>query len=84
MGTSSIHKRLLQRSAIESVIGHMKSDSRLARNLFKGTNGDAVNAILRACAHMRKIHNKPQLFCVQMGIKLYSRLATLYLQKADP
>ena len=44
--TPSIHKRLKRRSAIEPVIGHMKSDSRLARNFLKGANADAVNAFV--------------------------------------
>ena len=80
--TPAIHKRLKRRSAIEPVIGHMKSDSRLARNFLKGTNGDAVNALLCACAHnLRKILNKLRLFCAQMAIRLCDLLAMLRLQQ---
>ena len=39
-----------RRSAIEPVIGHMKSDFRLARNYLKGTTGDAINLLLAAAA----------------------------------
>jgi IS5 family transposase len=39
-----------RRSAIEPVIGHLKSDFRLARNYLKGTMGDAVNLLLAAAA----------------------------------
>jgi transposase, IS5 family len=61
--TPSIHKRLKRRNAIEPVIGHMKSDGRLARNFLKGTHGDAINALLCAAAHnLRKILNKLRLF----------------------
>jgi transposase, IS5 family len=61
--TPSIHKRLKRRSAIEPVIGHMKSDGRLARNFLKGSHGDAINALLCAAAHnLRKILNKLRLF----------------------
>jgi IS5 family transposase len=69
--TPAIYKRLKRRNAIEPVIGHMKSDSRLARNFLKGTSGDAVNALLCACAHnLRKVLNKLRLFFAQMGIGL--------------
>ena len=81
--TPALHKRLKRRSAIEPVIGHMKSDSRLARNFLKGANGDAVNALLCACAHnLRKILNKLRLFCAQIGIGLSDLLAMLRLQNA--
>ena len=39
-----------RRCAIEPVIGHLKSDFRLARNYLKGTVGDAINLILAAAA----------------------------------
>ena len=81
--TPALHKRLKRRSAIEPVIGHMKSDSRLARNFLKGANGDAVNALLCACAYnLRKILNKLRLFCAQMEIGLSDLLAMLRLQQA--
>jgi transposase, IS5 family len=61
--TPSIHKRLKRRNAIEPVIGHMKSDGRLARNFLKGSHGDAINALLCAAAHnLGKILNKLRLF----------------------
>jgi len=43
-------KNFGRRSAIEPVIGHLKSDFRLARNYLKGTIGDAVNLLLAAAA----------------------------------
>ena len=43
-------KNFGRRSAIEPVIGHMKSDFRLARNYLKGTIGDAINLLLAAAA----------------------------------
>jgi IS5 family transposase len=39
-----------RRSAIEPIIGHLKSGFRLARNYLKGTIGDAVNLLLAAAA----------------------------------
>ena len=43
-------KNFGRRSAIEPVIGHLKSDFRLARNHLKGTTGDAINLLLAAAA----------------------------------
>ena len=45
-------KRLLcrKRSGIEPVIGHLKEDYRLVRNRLKGSNGDAINLFMSACA----------------------------------
>lgn len=44
-------KRLLKRrSAIEPIIGHLKHDHRLSRNLLKGKLGDHLNGILAGAA----------------------------------
>ena len=41
------HKqRCKRRSAIEAIIGHLKSDHRLGRNYLKGSLGDRTNALL--------------------------------------
>ena len=54
--TAAIKKKLKRRNAVEPVIGHMKSDGRLARNFLKGTDGDAMNALLCGAGHnLRKI-----------------------------
>ena len=51
-----------RRSAVEPVIGHMKSDCRLDRNYLKGKEGDQINAILSACGfNMRKL--LAHIFC---------------------
>jgi IS5 family transposase len=39
-----------RRSAIEPVIGHLKSDFRLARNYLKGVIGDSINLLMAAAA----------------------------------
>jgi IS5 family transposase len=43
-----IKRELRRRSAIEPVIGHMKTDGHLGRCYLKGRDGDAANAILSA------------------------------------
>ena len=43
-------KKFKRRAAIEPVIGHLKSDFRLARNYLKGFIGDEINLLLAAAA----------------------------------
>jgi transposase, IS5 family len=51
-GVFGLIKRELRRcSAIEAVIGHMKTDGHLGRCHLKGEHGDAANAILTATGH---------------------------------
>ncbi len=47
----AIKRELRRRSAIEPVIGHMKSDGHLGRNFLKGHAGDQANAVLTAVGH---------------------------------
>jgi IS5 family transposase len=47
----SIKRELRRRSAIEPVIGHMKSEGHLGRCYLKGREGDAANTILSAVGH---------------------------------
>lgn len=49
--TAAIRRELRRRSAIEPVIGHMKSDGRLGRNFLIGKEGDRINAILCGAGH---------------------------------
>jgi len=43
-------KQCRRRAAIEPIIGHLKSDFRLARNYLKGTIGDHINLLMAAAA----------------------------------
>jgi IS5 family transposase len=47
----TIKRELGRRNAIEPVIGHLKQDGLLERNPLKGTQGDAINAMLCAVGH---------------------------------
>jgi transposase, IS5 family len=49
--TPALQRDLRRRSAIEPMIGHMKTDGRLARCALKGTLGDALHAVLCGCGH---------------------------------
>jgi IS5 family transposase len=46
-----IKRELRRRSAIEPVIGHMKTDGHLGRCHLKGREGDAANVILTAVGY---------------------------------
>jgi IS5 family transposase len=48
--TRTMRARFRRRCAIEPVIGHLKSDYRLARNYLKGFAGDTRNLLLAAAA----------------------------------
>lgn len=64
--TAAIKKKLKRRNAVEPVIGHMKSDGRLARNFLKGVDGDAMNALLCGAGHnLRQILRRLALFCLR-------------------
>ena len=49
--TPALRRDIRRRAAIEPVIGHMKSDGRLARCPLKGTEGDMFHAIMCGCGH---------------------------------
>jgi len=49
--TPTIRRERRRRSAIEPVIGHLKSDGHLGRNFLRGTEGDATNLVLAAVGH---------------------------------
>jgi IS5 family transposase len=51
----AIKRERKRRSAIEPVIGHLKSDGLLERNQLKGADGDAINAILCAIGHNMRL-----------------------------
>ena len=49
-------KKFRTRAAIEPIIGHLKTDFRLAKNYFMGETGPQINALLAATAwNMKKM-----------------------------
>jgi len=70
-------KKFRRRAAIEPVIGHLKSDHRLARNYLKGFVGDEVNLLLAATAfNLKKWMNR---FLLLLFMYKITSLATLLL-----
>ena len=70
-------KRNKRRSAIEPVIGHLKSDFRMARNFLKGTLGDVINALMAAAAfNFKKWMRKGGIYFLLNFFRLFSARAT--------
>jgi len=54
--SASLRRWLWRRAAVEPVIGHLKSDSRMDRNQLHGCDGDRMNAMLAGAGfNMRKL-----------------------------
>ena len=49
--TQRLKGMIKRRSSIEGTIGHMKTDGRLGRNWLKGSEGDAIHAVLCGAGH---------------------------------
>ena len=77
----ALRKRRRRRSAIEPLIGHMKSDHRMGRCFLKGLAGDAINATLAAAGlNLRKLLRRlvfALIFCL-------ARLADLLAMALRP
>ena len=69
-----IKRELRRRSAIEPVIGHMKTDGHLGRCYLKGREGDAANAVLTAVGHNLRL--------VLAWLRLLLRLTLLAMCRA--
>lgn len=65
--TQTIKRELKRRSAVEPVIGHLKSDHRMERNYLAHASGDAINAILAAVGYnFRLLLRWLALLCAQI------------------
>ena len=70
----TIKRELRRRSAVEPVIGHLKSDGLVERNRLAGEHGDAVNIILAAAGHnLRLILAWLKLLCDLIMLALLGR-----------
>jgi IS5 family transposase len=53
--TPTIRREIRRRAGIEPVIGQMKADGHLGRNVLAGAAGDAINLILAAAGHTLRL-----------------------------
>lgn len=76
-----------RRAGIEPIIGHLKSDHRMARNFLKGTQGDHINALMAAAAFnfkraLRKLKDHFVLWlyelCEASGLAMQWKLQRLF------
>jgi len=59
--------RFRRRSAVEPIIGHLKSDYRLGRNFLKGVIGDSINLMLSCAAfNFKKLINQLTFAFIQL------------------
>jgi IS5 family transposase len=72
--TRTIARLLRRRSAIEPMIGHMKTDGRLKRSTLKGTEGDALFAVLCGCGHNIRMILKHLREFLCRWIRLFNQL----------
>jgi IS5 family transposase len=75
--TRTIAKLLRRRSAIEPMIGHMKNDGRLTRCPLKGTEGDALFAVLCGCGHNIRMILRHLRAVLRHLIGLFSKLCMI-------
>ncbi len=72
--TPQIKRELRRRSAVEPVIGHLKSEHRMGRNYLWHRAGDATNAVLAAAGYnFRRLIR-------WLGLLLFEILARLSLE----
>jgi len=73
--TPNIKRELHRRSAIEPVIGHLKSEHRMGRNYLWHRQGDAINGVLAAASYnFRRLIRWLQLLLSQILVQLTGRL----------
>jgi IS5 family transposase len=76
--TPQIKREMRRRSAIEPVIGHLKSEHRMGRNYLWHRQGDAINAVLAAAGYnFRRLLRWLQLLLRQILVQLVLRLQLL-------
>lgn len=73
-----------RRSAIEPIIGHLKSDHRMARNYLRGKLGDELNVIFAAAGfNFRKLYRAFALFLrLLLGLWISRKDVILTLREA--
>lgn len=73
-------QKFRRRAAIEPIIGHLKSDHRMARNFLKGFKGDEVNLLLAASAFNLKKWMRIYFFALYLGDYLFMRVTVLSIE----
>ncbi len=82
--TKRLKKLLKRRQVVEPMIGHMKADGLLGRNWLRGTDGDALHALLCGAGHNLRmiLRHLRVLYCALLV--LIAMAATLALRMTAP
>ena len=70
--TINLRKAMKRRSAVEPLIGHMKSDHALGRNYLKGSHGDKHNALISGIGYNLRVILKKLRFLFALFLTLLS------------
>ncbi len=70
--TLKMRKAMKRRSAVEPLIGHMKSDHALGRNYLKGSHGDQLNALISGIGYNLRVILKKLRFLFALFLTLLS------------
>jgi len=73
-------QKFRRRAVIEPIIGHLKSDHRMARNFLKGFKGDEVNLLLAASAFNLKKWMRLYFFAIYLGHYTFMKAILLELE----
>jgi IS5 family transposase len=77
--TEQIKRGLRRRSAVEPVIGHLKSEHRMDRNYLAHARGDAINAVLAAVGYnFRLLARWLALLCAKIVAAFLSPRTSAY------
>lgn len=74
-------QKFRRRAAIEPVIGHLKSDHRMARNFLKGFKGDEVNLLLAASAFNLKKWMTLYFFALFMSHYVFMEVSLMQIRR---
>jgi len=74
-------KKFRRRASIEPIIGHLKTEHRLARNYLKGFVGDEINLLMAAAAFNFKKWMNIYFFALFLQDITLLQIATMQIQK---
>jgi IS5 family transposase len=74
-------EKFKRRAAIEPIIGHLKSDHRMARNYLKGFKGDEINLLLAATAFNLKKWMRIYLYALFLQDYILLEVSTKQIQR---
>jgi IS5 family transposase len=75
-------EKFKRRAAIEPIIGHIKSDHRMAKNYLQGFKGDEINLLLAACAFNLKKWMRIYFYALFLEDNILLRVSARQIQES--